>query len=81
MSVGTPVIAAGSGKVIGITGGWGGGYGNSILLDHGGGRHTRYAHLSQINVGLGDYVSAGQNIGLSGNTGWSTGPHLHFENR
>ena len=80
MGVGTPVAAAGSGRVVSITGGWGGGYGNSVLVDHGGGRTTRYAHLSQVNVGIGETVGGGETIGLSGNTGWSTGPHLHFEN-
>jgi len=81
MPIGTPVIAAGSGKVVSITGGWGGGYGNSVLIDHGGGRTTRYAHLSSVYVGIGETVGAGQSVGASGNTGWSTGPHLHFENR
>ncbi|MCL5795027.1 MAG: M23 family metallopeptidase [Patescibacteria group bacterium] len=79
--VGTPVYASKSGKVIETTGNWGGGYGNSIELDHGSGQTSRYAHLSEFAVGVGDYVSQGQLIGYSGNTGWSTGPHLHFEAR
>lgn len=78
-SIGTPVAAAAGGKVISITGGWSGGYGNQILVDHGGGRVTRYAHLSGFAASAGQYVSQGQTIGYSGNTGRSTGPHLHFE--
>lgn len=78
---GTSVRAAKSGKVVEITRNWGSGFGNSILVDHGGGLTSRYAHLSGFEVGIGDYVSQGQLIGESGNTGWSTGPHLHFEVR
>lgn len=80
-STGTAVKAAQDGKVIETTGGWAGGFGNSILVDHGGGVTTRYAHLSQIGVSSGDIVSRGEVIGRSGNTGYSTGPHLHFETR
>jgi len=80
-NIGTPVHAAASGKVIGITSGWGSGYGKSILISHGSGYTTRYAHLNQFAVSVGQSVSAGQIIGYSGNTGWSTGPHLHFETR
>jgi murein DD-endopeptidase MepM/ murein hydrolase activator NlpD len=79
--IGTPVKAAQDGRVVEVTGGWAGGFGNSILVDHGGGVTTRYAHLSQVNVSVGDTVSQGQVIGHSGNTGFSTGPHLHFETR
>ncbi len=79
--VGTPVKAAQDGKVIQITGGWAGGFGNSILVDHGGGVTTRYAHLSKIGVSVGETVDQGALIGWSGNTGFSTGPHLHFETR
>lgn len=79
--VGTAVKAAQDGRVIEVTGGWAGGFGNSILVDHGGGVTTRYAHLSQIDVSAGETVSQGQVIGHSGNTGFSTGPHLHFETR
>lgn len=77
--VGTPVRAALSGKIIVIGTGWNGGYGNQILVDHGGGRTTRYGHLSGFNVSIGQEVSQGEVIGFSGNTGRSTGPHLHFE--
>ena len=55
------------------------GYGNTVVIDHEGGRQTRYAHLSQELVRAGDVVSEGQVLGKSGNSGRSTGPHLHFE--
>jgi|GEM_PF-1708880 len=77
--VGTSVRAALSGKVIVVATGWNGGYGNQILVDHGGGRTTRYGHLSGFNVEVGQNVSQGETIAFSGNTGRSTGPHLHFE--
>lgn len=75
--VGTPVYASESGVVNMM--GWGTGYGNEIVVDHGSGKMTRYAHLSQIYVKKGQAVEKGQVIAASGNTGWSTGPHLHFE--
>lgn len=80
-NVGTPIYASKSGKVIESTGGWGSGYGLSLLIDHGSDQTSRYAHMSKFSVGVGDYVEQGQVIGYSGNTGWSTGPHLHFEAR
>lgn len=61
--------------------GCGGGYGNYIMIDHGNGKATLYAHLTSLNVSSGDYVQKGQLIGYVGTTGWSTGPHLHFETR
>ncbi len=77
---GTPVLASGAGVV--VYAGWSQyGYGNVIQLDNGGGWSTVYAHLSQINVQQCQYVGAGMVIGLSGSTGNSTGPHLHFEVR
>jgi murein DD-endopeptidase MepM/ murein hydrolase activator NlpD len=57
----------------------GGGYGLEVLLEHAGGLQTRYAHLSQIEVGVGERVARSARIGRVGNTGFSTGPHLHFE--
>ena len=61
--------------------GWDGGYGNMVEIDHGNGLATRYGHLSQIDVRVGDEVRIGQIIGLIGSTGRSTGPHLHYETR
>jgi murein DD-endopeptidase MepM/ murein hydrolase activator NlpD len=74
---GTPVVAAMSGRV--VSAGVFGGYGNQILLQHGDGSQTRYGHLSRIGVRVGQTVTAGQHIGAVGNTGVSTGSHLHFE--
>ena len=75
--VGTPLYAADSGVV--QTAGWGRGYGNQVVINHGGGKSTRYGHQSKILVKVGQQVKKGQVIGLMGSTGWSTGPHLHFE--
>ncbi len=77
---GTPILASSDGVV--ITAGFNtGGYGNYVVIDHGGGIYTLYAHASTLNVSSGDFVSAGQQIAGVGSTGWSTGPHLHFEVR
>lgn len=76
---GTPVLAAGDGVVKSV--GWVGGYGNMIQVDHGGGLVTAYAHLQRFLVKPDDVVVAGQAIGHMGATGWTTGPHLHFEVR
>jgi murein DD-endopeptidase MepM/ murein hydrolase activator NlpD len=75
-SFGTPVLAAKAGRV--EFAGWGGGYGNLVELDHGS-TGTRYAHLEAIYVYQGQNVAQGQQLGLVGSTGRSTGPHLHFE--
>jgi hypothetical protein len=76
---GTPVFAAGGGRV--AFSGRSHGYGNAILIDHGGGVLTRYGHLSKIEIETGADVTAGTRIGQVGSTGRSTGPHLHFEIR
>ncbi|KOG14283.1 MULTISPECIES: M23 family metallopeptidase [Streptomyces] len=82
--VGTPVKAAGAGTVVkaGPNGGGDGpAYGNAIVVKHANGTYSQYAHLSKIKVHVGQKVGAGQQIALSGNTGNSSGPHLHFEIR
>ncbi|MDR0357299.1 MAG: M23 family metallopeptidase [Clostridiales Family XIII bacterium] len=73
-----PVYAADGGKVV-FAGNRGDGLGNTIRIDHGGGRLTVYAHLSKISVSVGQSVFQGQRIATSGNSGNTTGPHLHFE--
>lgn len=74
---GTDILVTADGKV--SRSGWRSGYGNQITINHGYGFKTRYAHLSKINVKKGDKVECGDIIGISGNTGISTGPHLHYE--
>lgn len=76
---GVAVVAANPGKV--IYSGWYGGYGNCIMIDHGGGVVTLYGHNSSLKAYEGQRVSRGQTIALIGSTGWSTGPHCHFEVR
>jgi murein DD-endopeptidase MepM/ murein hydrolase activator NlpD len=76
---GTPIKAAASGRV--LTASYNGGYGNLVVLDNGNGIATAYAHQSQIAVSVGETVTQGQVIGYVGSTGFSTGPHLHFEVR
>lgn len=78
-SQGTTIRAADSGKV--IFSGWYGGYGRAVVIDHGGGITTLYAHASRLYVNVGQAVSQGQAIAAVGSTGLSTGPHLHFEVR
>jgi murein DD-endopeptidase MepM/ murein hydrolase activator NlpD len=78
-SMNTPVHASAAGRV--INAGWLGGYGNLVVVDHGGGLSTAYAHNTSFAVSVGDTVSAGQVIAYSGSTGDSSGPHVHFEVR
>ena len=92
-SMGTPIYAANSGTVVSSNnscphvsagGNWcscGGGYGNFIWILHDNGYETIYGHMTSTAVGTGEHVSAGQLIGYVGSSGWSTGPHLHFELR
>lgn len=76
---GTEVRAAGGGQV--VAAGWRGAYGRAVEIDHGQGLHTLYGHLDKYTVRPGQTVAAGQALGQVGNTGRSTGPHLHFEMR
>ncbi|MFD7874366.1 M23 family metallopeptidase [Streptomyces sp. NPDC059766] len=81
---GTNVVAASGGTVVKAGGGGAGdgsAYGNAIVIKHANGLYSQYAHLSRVDVRIGQYVGAGQHIALSGNTGNSSGPHLHFEIR
>ena len=78
-SSGTPVRSSAGGSV--IYAGWLGGYGNLVVVDHGGGLSTAYAHNSSFASSVGQSVAAGQVIAYSGNTGNSSGPHVHFEVR
>ncbi len=77
--IGTTVVASNAGTV--TKAGWASGYGYAVYIRHADGRETRYAHLSKVLVKVGQTVSQGQRIALSGNSGRSTGPHLHFEIR
>lgn len=77
--MGANIVAADAGKV--IYAGWQNGYGQTVIIDHGAGKSTLYGHQSKIMVSYGQSVDKGQIIGKVGSTGWSTGPHLHFEVR
>jgi murein DD-endopeptidase MepM/ murein hydrolase activator NlpD len=79
VSSGTPIRACRGGTV--MIAGWQGGYGNAVVIDHGGGMATLYGHQSALGVSVGEQVLAGEVIGYVGSTGNSTGPHLHFEVR
>lgn len=74
-----PLRAVAAGTV--VSAGWGGAYGNQVVLRLNDGHYAQYAHLSQLSVSAGQAVTAGQRVGLSGATGNVTGPHLHFEIR
>lgn len=76
---GTPVKAVHKGTV--VTTGWGGAYGNRIVVEHPNGKYSQYAHLSSIGVAQGEQVNTGEKLGQSGSSGNSSGPHLHFEVR
>jgi murein DD-endopeptidase MepM/ murein hydrolase activator NlpD len=76
---GQPVISGASGRVTFV--GWQNGYGQLVVVDHGGGLTTRYGHLSHIDVDPDQAVARGQLLGKVGSTGRSTGPHLHYEVR
>ncbi len=78
-SSGTDILAANAGTV--ITAGWNNSYGYMVMIDHGGGIVTLYAHASKLLVSTGNVVARGQTIAKVGSTGMSTGPHLHFEVR
>ncbi|MFC5385767.1 M23 family metallopeptidase [Aquamicrobium segne] len=76
-SIGTNAKASASGTI--VSAGWNGGYGRMVEIDHGNGLSSRYAHLSHITVSVGQTVKAGELVGYTGNSGRSTGPHLHYE--
>jgi murein DD-endopeptidase MepM/ murein hydrolase activator NlpD len=77
--LGEPIHATAAGKV--SIAAWTGGYGKMVEIDHGNGLATRYGHLSEIDVSVGDQIRIGQVIGKLGSTGRSTGPHVHYETR
>lgn len=80
LPLGTPVLAASDGRVTTV-GFEAGGFGNYVVITHPDGSQTLYGHLQRTMVGQNDYVYTGISVGQSGNTGYSTGPHLHFEYR
>ena len=77
--LGEPIHATAAGTV--TSAGWSGGYGQMVEIDHGNGLATRYGHLSEIDVQVGESIRIGQVVGRLGSTGRSTGPHLHYETR
>jgi murein DD-endopeptidase MepM/ murein hydrolase activator NlpD len=77
--VGDPIQVTANGTV--TVAGWSGGYGKMVEVDHGNGFATRYGHMSEIDVKVGQQVKIGQSLGKVGTTGRSTGPHLHYETR
>ena len=77
--LGEDIIAGADGIV--LSAGWRNGYGNTVVLSHGNGFTTLYAHMTEVGVSVGDSVSGGDRVGFVGSTGWSTGPHLHLEVR
>lgn len=79
VGIGTPIHCAGDGVV--VHAGWWGAYGNAVIVDHGGGITTLYGHMSKVMCRKGQRVPRGTVLGLVGSTGWSTGPHCHFEVR
>lgn len=78
---GAPIVAADSGFVVKASHGWNGGYGRMVMIDHGNGVVSLYAHMNTIYVRQGENIAKGAQLGTVGNTGRSTGPHLHFEIR
>jgi len=78
-SSGSPVYASNGGTV--TFAGWSGGYGNLVIINHGGGIETYYAHNSSITVSVGEQVQKGQQIARAGSTGRASGSHVHFEIR
>jgi murein DD-endopeptidase MepM/ murein hydrolase activator NlpD len=81
-SYGTNIMAAADGTVIvAKIGGWNGGYGNYVVINHPNGTQTLYAHMSSISVSVGQGVTQGESIGRMGETGDATGVHVHFEIR
>jgi murein DD-endopeptidase MepM/ murein hydrolase activator NlpD len=76
---GTPIVASASGVVVRVQQGYSGGYGNNVVIDHGNGYQTLYAHMHTISCRVGNRVKRGQELGTVGSTGLSTGPHLHYE--
>lgn len=76
VSTGAAIVASAKGKV--VHAGWYGGFGNSVIIDHGGGLLTQYNHCSSVNVSVGEKVKKGQTIAAVGSTGYSTGPHLDY---